>query len=988
MSASGVPAGLEALRSQACVVELPGIPKEEGRRLLESWLQREGRRLQPAQMSAALERIPELAPASLYWLVWQEVRLWRSGRGHCHTPPTRLWRSDHDDQTLPPKEAGILQILFRRLVDEHGRTLVKRSLGVLAAAGEGLAEDELLGVLSADEAVMKELHSRARHKIPPGRIPVAVWARLRSDLGAHIATRVMDQLVLLCFRDGRVRDAVAGEFALEQGLAGMHQRLADYFEAQPLFYDSAPNLRKLRVLVRHQALTGRLERVGGTLTDLRFLEAKCCTLDVRRALMRRPSYRGIYALLADFRMALDMGERLGASETLRTRLAGLRSCLASQSANIAEWPQGLSWQVAWDARRRRMGLDGIAWLRPDRGERPALDPYLISDGSRLARRLAPSLFSTTYVAVLAESGLAATVGNEGRLVVIDTETGEEVFSVVVEPASTCGFVRAEQPFVVVGGISGALHLVDADRGEVSASLRPFRSEVIGLAASRQGRFVAGCGSKDRTVKVIELATEQEWKLDEDYYHSFNDCAFSPAEDLLAVASTTGAVYLHRAPGGDWVEVYKHKADADVCVFSPSGGYLASGGHRGDLILWDVEKAREVWRKEITAASIPALAFVGETRLFSGDADGFIEEHDVQTGSHVRRWTELPGTLFRMVFDTKRTRLLAAASGLWEIDLLQAPAEKAVELGAVYCVAALPDGTVAVGGAHPALSVLNPDETPDPAPKVLEAEGLVSLVEVGPLPNQIVVGWSVADKVSSPAGRIEVRELGSGAVKVLAEGNADVACGCYLNACCFPNPQLDLLVACFSLQRRGGGGDRLVGWKLPARSQVQLPCHSGQGPSAVGWISDRNLAVAGHGDGTVRVYQFAGGDELREIKRYRLHEDVIWGCVYAPAFGGLITAGRDGYLKISDPDAGKEIRALQRGGSPITWCALAPNGVLLATASSSGAIRLWGPDRNEPLALFRAGSYLNSVKFSCNGEWLYFGGGRGLVGRLRLRMPAH
>jgi ketosteroid isomerase-like protein len=57
---------------------------------------------------------------------------------------------------LSPDIPGILKDMFARLEAErnHGRMLVSRALGYLAASRHGLTEDELLDLLSADTEVM------------------------------------------------------------------------------------------------------------------------------------------------------------------------------------------------------------------------------------------------------------------------------------------------------------------------------------------------------------------------------------------------------------------------------------------------------------------------------------------------------------------------------------------------------------------------------------------------------------------------------------------------------------------------------------------------------------------------------------------------------------------------------------------------------------------------------------------------------------------
>ena len=58
----------------------------------------------------------------------------------------------------------ILQEMFSRLSkrENHGSLLISRTVGALAASKDGLAEDELLDVLSDDPEIMSDYHPVSR----------------------------------------------------------------------------------------------------------------------------------------------------------------------------------------------------------------------------------------------------------------------------------------------------------------------------------------------------------------------------------------------------------------------------------------------------------------------------------------------------------------------------------------------------------------------------------------------------------------------------------------------------------------------------------------------------------------------------------------------------------------------------------------------------------------------------------------------------------
>jgi WD40 repeat protein len=966
----------------SAILELERMSLDEGRQLLLGWLTQTGRTLQKSQMEAALASFDNSRLPLHLWLIFQEVR---------------RWKSDFTTNTLPASIESLLGDFIHRLVLEHGEKLVGRSLGALAAA-QGLTEDELMDILSSDKEVLSNFLARARHPLPQPRLPFVVWSRLRANLGEYINYRSVDNTPLLVFAQKQVETAVIAEFLPGAELQKTHARLAGYFASQPLMFGAVPNLRKLRVMPRHQCLAGLPAAAQATLTDLDFLEAKVTHLDVTPNPGRSTSYRGVFALQDDLRLAIKAYTKDYVNAGMCEPLKALLSCLTAQSRHIEMWPAAIFSQLTWEARRSRLAppdLRRVAGSGKERSENGAairLDPYVFIDGSRLAHPLTPGLMQATCCTVIGEANLVATTCQTPELVVTHLETGDEVFNIAVEPAFVCTYLPASPPCLVVGGMNGVLYFVDLERGCVVSETRVHSSEIMGLSASCQGRYLAACGSRDRSVIVLDQRTGKSYAEEEDYFHSFNDCAFSPTEDLLAVASTRGAVSLHRVPEGTWDAVYSHQADADVCLFSPSGSFLASGGHTGDLVVWDLANHCEIWRKGPTGSSIPALAFLNDAVLFTGDGDGFIDEYDVRTGKLIRRITQLPGSVFRLGVDRSRQRLLAAANGLWVIDPMFPDAGittfPAMIRGSVMAVAQLKDGSVAVGGSGPALSVISGGFDSAAEQHVIEQQGMVSIVRAAPGGKKIIAGWASTAK-DTLGGRVEIRDVDTNGVKVIEPGglsnNFKTA---IFDLCYLPGEQI--LVGAFSSpELRTDAVNQLAYWDLNSGKKSILACEAGQGPYSITWDPEQKRIIAGHADGTVRFYQYS--DKLQlwhrktfvEANRFRLHEDGIWSCLYAPTFGGLITAGADGYIKVSNLENGKLVRILHRDKNPVVSCSLRGDGSLLASASSGGEIRFWQAKQEQAMALFFTGTFINSISFSANGKDLFFGGGRCLVGAIRI-----
>jgi len=318
---------------QAIIEQLGGLSRQEGDLLLSAWLGEAKRKLQDPQRKAVLNKFEETQEAPLYLkLAFEEARLWTSGDGE---PP----------EDLAP---GIKGIIERNLIDRlakesnHGDMLVSHLLGYLAASRYGLAEDEIIDLLSRDIQVYRwflegsyhvpadlvkwALQYQEEHEYqgsvdrrisandqeravadwlkeirnppedlddflndvlskPDGpRLPVVLWSRLSFDLEPYLSERTSEGSTLLTFYHRELGD-VSREVFLENGKEiPFHEELADYFRfrADPdgEKHWTGSYARGLSELPYHLTRAEEWEQVYETLTDFRFLEQKAAEVGV------------------------------------------------------------------------------------------------------------------------------------------------------------------------------------------------------------------------------------------------------------------------------------------------------------------------------------------------------------------------------------------------------------------------------------------------------------------------------------------------------------------------------------------------------------------------------------------------------------------------------------------------------------------------------------------------------------------------------------
>ena len=154
------------------------MSRKDGETALGIWLRKAGRTLQPGQKKLLLDPSePKGRPLHLK-LAFEEARIWPSF-------------ADPKSIELESDIAGLIRAnLFARLAapENHGPIFIAtHALGYLAASRYGLAEDELISVLSADQVVRNDFDARYRHPLEADQpLPVVVWSRLYFDLAPSV----------------------------------------------------------------------------------------------------------------------------------------------------------------------------------------------------------------------------------------------------------------------------------------------------------------------------------------------------------------------------------------------------------------------------------------------------------------------------------------------------------------------------------------------------------------------------------------------------------------------------------------------------------------------------------------------------------------------------------------------------------------------------------------------------------------------------------
>ncbi len=141
------------------IVTLEKLSREDGQTLLLDWMTEDHRSFQEEQLSFLSESFaPEGLPLHLR-LLYLEARRWHS------------WQVGSRSPRVGAGVPGVLQTYFDRIESEYGKELVTLALGFIGAARNGMAEEELLEIISTQEATLQAILARMPDSPKVTRLP-------------------------------------------------------------------------------------------------------------------------------------------------------------------------------------------------------------------------------------------------------------------------------------------------------------------------------------------------------------------------------------------------------------------------------------------------------------------------------------------------------------------------------------------------------------------------------------------------------------------------------------------------------------------------------------------------------------------------------------------------------------------------------------------------------------------------------------------------
>jgi WD40 repeat protein len=941
--------GLEILRAKlppSVFMDILPIQPADGSEILHRWLAEAGRRLTLEQEQDLLKKFTHSGGLPLYLkLAFEEARYWHS----YSTQILYAGKSGLNDD-IP----GIIHDLFWRLEQEsnHGRLIVAYALGTLAAARNGLSEDEMLDVLWSDPDLRADFFRRSP-KSPQDiqALPVVIWSRLYLDLEPYLTWRLADGKLLLGFYHRQLSEAVERRYNSGDEKLARHRLLADYFgKADRSFWinkkEHQPDRRKAAELAYQQTCAGMALELRNTLTAFDFIQA-------------RLEGSSIEALIEDFTFALDASDKLPDRDSLLLIQQCLRlsaHVLAHDTSQLMSqlWGRltGLIQPVIQTFLAQVQEQTREIWLRPlapcftppggpqqltlasTTGSTTAL---AVTPDGRTAVSCSAGIFSMTdpvggaltvwdlktgqekftlssgndyfdnFVAITADGKLAVSGLSEKKFKTWDLETGQEKSAL---PGAGTIRVAAEAQLAVFTLPGKTITVWDLRTGLEKYSLIGHTEDIGSLAITPDGRLAIS-GAKDGTIKIWDLGTGRERLSIQAYLGAASAPAITPDGNLaISIGPLEKSLKVwDLQTGQEKFTLAGHSDFVSSVVISSDGLTALSYASYNDLSIkvWDLRTGREKFSLNGHHGQIEIVLISQDGRMaISGSSDTTIKVWDLQTGLERTTLAGHTAKVTSLAFGQAERWLVSGSDDnnliVWD---LESSGERVVlpqHSGSVQAVLATPDGRLAVSASH----------------------------------DGIVKGWDLQT--------FQERFALTGHTHIIE--------------CLALSPNGRLAVS-------GSGDKTLKVWDLEAQTEeFSLAGHTNM-VEVVAITPNGRLAVSGSHDGILKVWDLETGRESFSLAGHRLGVQAL---AISPNGQLAVSGSEDRTLKVWDLLTGREKFTLSGHTAQVLSVAITPDGQTVISASEDRSLKVWnlGSGR-EKASLVGHQDMINAVVVSPDGH---------------------
>jgi WD40 repeat protein len=545
-------------------------------------------------------------------------------------------------------------------------------------------------------------------------------------------------------------------------------------------------------------------------------------------------------------------------------------------------------------------------------------------------------------------------------------------------AIQCVAWSPDSRFVVSGERGGTIQVWDAVNKRNHCSFHGHVGAVLNVAFHPDGRRIVS-GGQDQTLRVWEVSTEKQIFVLRGHQGAVTSVAYHPDGRRIVSGSRDQFLKEWDAESGQLLtSLQGHRNAVLRAGYLPNGKGVFSGGADGTIKLWDVSRDDLAPRKRPGAVASLAYSPDGK-RIVSGGGDCRLTVADARTGEKL---LSLPGheqTVSRVVWSPDGKYIASGGQDgalfLWDAFTGTAVMAYRGHRGPVLDLAFSSDGKRLVSHAG-ASSPWNKAEvkvwnTTSPfwiasceesacllhavafSPNGQEILGLANPVTKTPRGQELVV-WDAANGAPLPS---RPGPRGSLTSVSFSPDGARIFAGCTENIS--PGDPLS------TESKEPPLADEVLHDFLEPKAPMQK-------------APDEKKHV-------VRVWDTATGKELLTLQG---HADEITSVVFSPTPSAtrkavvgsvqkqIVSAGRDGVVKVWDGETGQLLLSLRGRSAPINCLAFRPDGQGCAGGTgdltrpgAAGEVAVWdaGPDDLEQSTLAVPGNPITQLALSGDGR---------------------
>ncbi|XP_043369504.1 uncharacterized protein LOC122455372 isoform X3 [Dermochelys coriacea] len=154
---------IEKITVEQNVLQIPHLTPTEINEMITYWLERDHRRLSSYQQQLLVKACAACPLPLCVFCAYKDSYLWTS-----FTPETEIY--------LPPNLSKMYSQLLDRMEKKHGEQVCKRMAAYITLSRNGIALEELLELLSLNDAVIQEITKY--QKVSISVFPLVLWMKL------------------------------------------------------------------------------------------------------------------------------------------------------------------------------------------------------------------------------------------------------------------------------------------------------------------------------------------------------------------------------------------------------------------------------------------------------------------------------------------------------------------------------------------------------------------------------------------------------------------------------------------------------------------------------------------------------------------------------------------------------------------------------------------------------------------------------------------